>query len=159
MNSLNSENKQHYKMYKKEKVWLFASILSFTLFTGLASVNVNADDNSSQKEAVDVNTDDKNHTPEPAALPTDGQYSSSDNGSTWKYDSNKSSRTYESAGDGFVYKNQDGSVEKGLQSVDNNIQYFDQNTGIQAKNNVQNIGGQNSDGGWSYYDANSVDRA
>lgn len=57
MNSLNSENKQHYKMYKSGKQWIYAAITTTAVFAGTSmfvSSAVNADTNTQSAVAAPV---------------------------------------------------------------------------------------------------------
>lgn len=67
------------------------------------------------------------------SLPEGGNYTSSDNGQTWKYS----------------YQNND---VKGLYQENNNIRYFSENDGSQVKGNIVNVNNKNY-----YFDSNNGD--
>ncbi|CAI2652307.1 hypothetical protein AKUH3B111A_13180 [Apilactobacillus kunkeei] len=74
----------------------------------------------------------------------DNYYFDKDSGQGHKIDSYTEGSYSESKvnnHDGWIYKSSDNNDVKGVATVDGNIQYFDQNTGLQLKGGAAQIGG------------------
>ncbi|CAH1856511.1 glycoside hydrolase family 70 protein [Convivina intestini] len=118
------------KMYKSGKIWVCASIVSLTVVAvmGVSEAEVaNADSTNhvgsiSQQSSSDIST-----------LPSDGQYTTSDNGLSYKYveNGNPVKGLYLDQNSQLRYFNEtDGTQTKGdIVSVDDKYYYFDKDSG------------------------------
>ncbi|WP_414827057.1 glycoside hydrolase family 70 protein [Apilactobacillus kunkeei] len=178
MNNNNSEKKLRFKMYKSGKHWVVAglttAVVSVAIYSGPSIINggvtVKADVQSTTQATTSVSdnskdslnsisTNNSNDDNQIATLPQDGTYSTGDNGQTWKYvEQNKNIQgLYKDSDNQLRYFNEyDGTQAKGdIVNVNNNNYYFDSGSGQGHK--IDNYSGGNyvesnvnNENGWIY---------
>lgn len=178
MNNNNSEQKLRFKMYKSGKHWVVAglttAVVSVAIYSGSSIINggvtVKADVQSTTQATTSVSDNSKdssnsisnnnsNDDNQIATLPQDGTYSTGDNGQTWKYvEQNKNIQgLYKDSDNQLRYFNEyDGTQAKGdIVNVNNNNYYFDSGSGQGHK--IDNYSGGNyvesnvnNENGWIY---------